>query len=64
MTPASCQLMTVSWGMQLSRITLQGAIPFILLFVFSMTADRNFTRIAGIQNPSWKKEQLLSETCR
>lgn len=43
MAPESCQLMTASWGKQLSRITLQAAIPFILLFVFTMTTDRNFT---------------------
>lgn len=64
MAPESCQLMTASWGMQLLRITLRAAIPFILLFVFTMTANRNFTWIEGIQNLSWKKEQLLSETCR
>lgn len=43
MAPESCQLMTASWGVQLWRITLQETIPFILLFVFTTTADRNFT---------------------
>jgi len=43
------QLVTISRGMQLSRITLQAAVPFILHFVFAMTADRNFTGIEGIQ---------------
>lgn len=53
------QLVTISCCMQLSRITLQADIPFILYFVFTMTADRNVAWTEGIQTRVEKGTTLI-----